>query len=99
MYDVLEKQDKENSEIFDVDANIDENIEIHGGDRNVQIEDNVEVPLEKEDIAAGVINFESIERNNKTNEDVYMEDIDEDIDVEEEFQSNEDNDSDLDPIL
>ena len=89
----------ENSKNFYVDANIDENIEINGGDRIVQIEDNIEEPLNMEDIAAEVIDPKSIERNKKTNEDVFMEDVDEGIKEEEEFQSNEDDDSDLDPIL
>ena len=89
----------ENSEKFYVDANIDEDIEINGGYRIVHIEDNIEEPLNMEDIAAEVIDPKSIERNKKTNEDVFMEDVDEGIKEEEEFQSNEDDDSDLDPIL
>lgn len=83
-----------------MDANINQDIEIFfmGGDRTIHIEDNGEEPLNAKDIAIEVFDFESIDRYSKTNEGAYMEDIDEDID-EEEFQSNEDDDNDLDPTL
>jgi hypothetical protein len=109
LYDVPEIQDEENSEIFESDANMDQDIEIYGGDRPVQIDNNREGPLNRNDIAAEVIDSEFVERNKKTNEDSCIEvidedtdreeDIDEDINEEEEFQSDEDDDSDLDPIL
>ncbi|XP_039138806.1 uncharacterized protein LOC120276140 [Dioscorea cayenensis subsp. rotundata] len=98
LFDVPEMQDNENSEIFDVDANIDQDTEIYGSERIFQIEDNGERPLNRQDIAAEVIDSEFIERNKKTNEDPYLEDIDENINEVEEFQSSEDDDSDLDPF-
>lgn len=55
IFDVPEMQDKESSKISKVDANIDHDTKICGSDRTLYIEDNGEEPLNREDIAAKVI--------------------------------------------
>ncbi|OMO89321.1 hypothetical protein CCACVL1_07921 [Corchorus capsularis] len=59
-----------------------------------------EGPLQMNDIAAEVIESRFVERNKKSKEDTCIENLDQDINVETESESNDDEyDSDLDPTL
>ncbi|OMO71415.1 general transcription factor IIH subunit 1-like protein [Corchorus olitorius] len=59
-----------------------------------------EGPLQRNDIAAEVIESRFVERNKKSKEDTCIENLDQDINVETESESNDDEyDSDLDPTF
>ena len=101
LYDVPEAQHVENGEMFDLDNNIDQEIELFYNDNTMPIEEFEEGPLNKDDIALDVIDSDLVE---KSSEDACMDDLDEESQQGLEDCIKEDCDcfecdSDIDPLL
>ncbi|XVF31858.1 hypothetical protein REPUB_Repub17cG0030500 [Reevesia pubescens] len=77
LYDVPEVEDVETGEMFDVDNDIDQEIELSNNDKTMPVKESEEGPLNMDDVTLEVINSDLVEITKKSFEHACMDDLDE----------------------